>query len=95
MNTPAVLDHAYNTYLAITLSPSISEPRAILTNPQLSSLSYVGPVGALQHVHLYSIPKTQYEIVKEQVFATLDTMEGVQSVDVQVAKQRVKRGDEL
>ncbi|KAG8933541.1 hypothetical protein FRC02_011652 [Tulasnella sp. 418] len=95
MNTPAVLDHASNTYLAVTLVHPIPEPASILTDPKLTSLSYVGPVGALQDVHLYSVPKTQYQQVKEQVFAALDSLDCVKSVDVQAAKQRVKRGDEL
>lgn len=95
------IDYTTNHYIAVTLqstSPFYHNPAHLpaQTPPLQPYLTYVGPVGSLQDVQLYSIPKSIFESVKDQVFATLEGMPDVSAADVQVPKQRAKRGgDEL
>ncbi|KAG9008566.1 hypothetical protein FRB94_009414 [Tulasnella sp. JGI-2019a] len=96
MTAPLVLDYASHQYIAVTLQASsrfFQEPANLPpSQPPLLSLTYVGPVGSLPDVQLFSIPKSTFETVKDQVFATLGDMPDVTSVNLQVPKQRVKRG---
>ncbi|KIO32535.1 hypothetical protein M407DRAFT_241417 [Tulasnella calospora MUT 4182] len=101
----ASMDYTLNTYLAVTLAPAspyFSAPANLVSAQVVQSapfqLVYVGNVGALQDTHLYSIPKSQYEQVKDQVYAVLGTLKPnhIRSIDVQVPRQRAKRaGGEL
>lgn len=99
----ATMDYTLNTYLAITLAPAspyFSSPANLVAAVRDApfQLVYVGNVGALQDTHLYSIPKSQYEQVKNQVFSALDTLKPnhIRSIDIQVPRQRAKRaGGEL
>lgn len=91
------LDYQQNTYIAVTLSsdsPYFSSPE-LLTRDH-SSLTHVGKVGQLADVQLLSIPKAEWDHNAEDILTFLRSKNGVGNVDVQVPKQRVKRGgDEL
>lgn len=95
------VDYAANTYIAVTLaadSPYFQNPGSISSHPSLASLPvhHVGKVGALDDVQLFSVPKTTWEHVQDQVIATLKELDSVKGVEVQVPKQRAKRvGGEL
>jgi len=53
-------------------------------------------VGELQDVQLFAVPKADWDQVGEDILAVLKAKQGVLGVDVQVPKERVKRGsDEL
>lgn len=96
--SPLALDYAAYEYIAVTLRNNVRDPANLPhAQPPLLSLTYVGHVGSLQDVHLFSIPKSTFETVKDQVFKALGDMPDVTSVDLQVPKQRAKRGvvDEL
>lgn len=95
----SALDYSSNAYLALTLSrtsPFYAQP-ASLPDHVAVPLHYVGSVGALDDVHLYSLPKSQYQVIKDQVFQVLGNMPThVVAVDEQLPKQRAKRaGGEL
>lgn len=97
---PQTLDHSLNTYLALSLRPTSSfmhNPANIAQYVPAAQLTHIGNVGQLADVHLFSVPKSEWERVNEQVLATLKSLDGVESVEVQVPKQRAKRGvpDEL
>ncbi|KZP03503.1 hypothetical protein FIBSPDRAFT_123312 [Athelia psychrophila] len=91
------LDHATNAYLAVTLSPA----SAYYHNPStLSSfhpaVHHIGQLGVLSDVQLLSIPKTEWDLSRNEITSSLRAQVGVLRVDVQEVKQRVKRGgDEL
>ena len=87
---PQTLDYDHNTYLAVTLSTASHihfQPSPLsAVHP---SLAYNGQVGELQDVQLFAVPKADWDHV-------LKAKQGVLGVEVQVPKQRVKRGiDEL
>ena len=91
------LNYEANTYLAVTLSPGstyFQDPATLAAvHP---SISHVGQVGPLQDVQLVSVPKRDWDGVKEEVLQSLMGSGGIGRVDVQVAQQRAKRGgDEL
>ena len=98
---PQALDYASNVYLAVSLTPS----SAYLTNAiQLNPTSFtnvnindLGTVGSLPDVKLLSVPKEEWETVGEDILRALkQDKENVVTVELQVPKQRVKRGgDEL
>ncbi|EDR11135.1 uncharacterized protein LACBIDRAFT_324688 [Laccaria bicolor S238N-H82] len=94
---PQTLDYDHNTYLAVTLSTASHtrfQPSSLsAVHP---SLTYHGQVGELHDVQLFAVPKADWDQVGEDILAVLKAKEGVLGVDVQVPKQRVKRGsDEL
>lgn len=93
---PQALDHNANVYLAVTLSsgsPYFSTPANLVSANPL--LAHQGPAGALPDVHLYSIPKPDWENIHEEVLSALREREGVVRVDlIQAPRQRSKR-DEL
>ena len=91
------LNYDHNTYLAVTLSTASHihfQPSSLsAVHP---SLAYHGQVGKLQNVQLFAVPKTDWDQVGEDILGVLKAKQGVLGVDVQVPKQRVKRGsDEL
>ncbi|EJD46241.1 hypothetical protein AURDEDRAFT_22872, partial [Auricularia subglabra TFB-10046 SS5] len=91
---PSAMDYNSNTYLAVTVSPSspyISNPASLADVH--SQLQYVGKVGELADVQLFSVPKSEWETVQAAVQQALKGVAGVQSVDVQVPKQRAKRDE--
>ena len=60
------------------------------------SISYVGQVGQLEDVHLYSTPKGEGDQVAQFLKERRGGSEGIIDVEVQVPKMRAKRGgDEL
>ena len=88
------MDYNSNTYLAVTVSPNspyMSNPASLADVH--SELRYVGNVGELSDVQLLSVPKSQWETVQAAVQQALKGATGVQSVDVQVPKQRAKRDE--
>ena len=97
--TSMALDYSSNTYLAITFSPTspfYAAPATLSSDPHIASarlpLAYVGNVGSLPDTHLFSLPKTTYENVKDQIFAVFGEMTSdVTAIDVQIPKQRSKR----
>ncbi|KAF9460919.1 hypothetical protein BDZ94DRAFT_1265062 [Collybia nuda] len=91
------LNHAVNTYLAVTLSPSspyIASPEALASvHP---SIVHVGQVGSMADVHVVSVPKFEWERAQEEVMSALKSAKGVGRVDLQEPVPRIKRGgDEL
>ena len=94
---PHTLDYDHNAYLAVTL-PTAShihfQPSSLsAVHP---SLAYHGQVGELHDVQLFAVPKANWDQVGGDILAVLKAEKGVLGVDVQVPKQRVKRGsDEL
>lgn len=91
------LNHAVNTYLAVSLSPSspyIASPDALASvHP---AIAHVGQVGSMADVQLVSVPNFEWEKVREDVIGALKSAEGVGRVDLQESVQRVKKGgDEL
>ncbi|KAH7318823.1 hypothetical protein B0J17DRAFT_686407 [Rhizoctonia solani] len=105
MATPMRLDYAAFTYLAVTLSPQsphFSSPNALATRTsetiQGSNIQYVGRVGELDDVQLFSVPKNVWDGSNEssaKILGALKSLEGVKSVDVQGPRVRSKRGGEL
>lgn len=96
-NPPPRMDHANNAYFAVTLAPSsnyLSSP-ALLASLQ-PSLSYVGQVGALSDVHLYSAPKNEGDQVAAFLNERRGGSEGIIDIELQVPRKLAKRGgDEL
>ncbi|KDQ18602.1 hypothetical protein BOTBODRAFT_28980 [Botryobasidium botryosum FD-172 SS1] len=93
----AAMDYTANTYLAVSLAPHsgyIQNPGSLTSRPSLASLPihHIGKVGALDDVHLFSVPKTVWEEVQDQVMSSLKSVDGVSDVAIQVPKQRAKRG---
>ncbi|KAJ7288080.1 hypothetical protein C8J57DRAFT_1278992 [Mycena rebaudengoi] len=88
------LNYAANTYLAVTLPASslyLQAPASLgLVHP---AVAHVGQVGELSDVQLLSIPKQEWDVdaVREQI---LSSFKDIGRVDVQVPKQRAKRGDD-
>ncbi|EUC65969.1 hypothetical protein RSOL_504170 [Rhizoctonia solani AG-3 Rhs1AP] len=103
MAAPMRLDYAAFTYLAVILSPQsphFSSPTSLATRTaeaiQGSNLQYVGRVGELDDVQLFSVPKNIWDGSSGgKIIEMLKSLEGVKSVDVQVPKTRSKRGGEL
>ncbi|KAF8162721.1 hypothetical protein B0H34DRAFT_292139 [Crassisporium funariophilum] len=91
------MDHDNHSYLAITLSPQ----SPFFFNPSTitaihPSLTYRGPVGQLNDVHLYSIRKDEGMHARDDAVDALKAGDGVLHVEIQVPQTRVKRGgDEL
>ncbi|KIJ96047.1 hypothetical protein K443DRAFT_682592 [Laccaria amethystina LaAM-08-1] len=90
---PESLDYDHYTYLAVTLSTAAHirfQPSSLsAVHP---SLVYNGQVGELQDVQLFAVPKADWDQVGEDILVALKAKQGVLGVDVQVPKQRVKRG---
>lgn len=97
------LNHALNAYLAVTLAPSsrfLADPPALAAAVRVDPpipIAYVGPAGQISDVLLLSVRKEDWERAgAERVVRGIEGVEGVRKVDVQVLKQRAKRGgDEL
>jgi len=88
------LDHS-NIYLAVTLaraSPFYANPSGLSASH--SAINHVGNVGQLPDVHLFSVPKVEWDSWQQDILSFLKGSEGVQRVDVQSPKTRSKR-DEL
>jgi hypothetical protein len=91
------MDHASNAYFAVTFAPSSNY---LATPASLASLqptlSYVGQVGALTDVHLYSAPKNEGDQVAAFLNERRGGSEGIIDIELQIPKRRAKRGgDEL
>lgn len=91
------LNYDLNTYLTVTLSsgsPFLGEPAQLaVVHP---AVSHVGQVGQMQDLQIFSVPKSEWESVHEDVLEKLSKASGVGRVDVQKVKARSKRGgDEL
>jgi hypothetical protein len=94
---PLNLDYQANTYIAVTVtagSEYVTSPSSLANiHP---ALSYVGKVGELDDVQLLAVPKPQWESESESILSYLKGKNGINGVDVQELRQRVKRGgDEL
>jgi len=84
-----------NIYLAVTLarsSPFYANPSGLLVYH--FAVNYVGNVGQLPDVQLFSVPKVVWDSRQQDILSFLKGSEGVQRVDVQSPKTRSKR-DEL
>lgn len=84
-----------HVYLAVTLgrtSPFHTNPSGL--SASCPSVDYVGKVGQLSDVQLFSVPKVEWDSRKEEILGILKGGEGVQRIDVQKATMRSKR-DEL
>jgi len=96
MSTQHVLDYDDNVYLAVTISSSsrfLENPAALAVHP---ALSHIGTVGQLRDVQLLSAPRESWPRIEGDILASLNSLEGVRSVDVQdPPRTRVKRGDDL
>jgi len=91
--SPMSLDS--NIYLAVTLartSPFYANPSGLLVYQ--FAVNYVGNVGQLSDVQLFSVPKVVWDSRQQDILSFLKGSEGVQRVDVQSPKTRSKR-DEL
>jgi hypothetical protein len=94
---PQSLEYDHYTYLAVTLSTAAHiHFQSSLLSAVHPSLAYHGQVGELQDVQLFAVPRADWDQVGEDILAVLRAKQGVLGVDIQVPKQRVKRGrDEL
>lgn len=98
---PPTLDYARNTYISLTLLPTIP-PTTILSSPWNPpptaghDLYYCGNVGSIPDSHLYELRgiPTNADGVPEvdKLVGWLARLEGVSEVQVQMPKQRAKRG---
>jgi len=90
MSSPPTLDYTANQYIAVTISTStLHNPSQIAT----STLKHVGPVGALDDVHLFSVSKADWPRLKDETIAYLRAKEGVVNVEVQEPRARAKRSE--
>lgn len=92
---PPKLDHNANIYLAVSLpsgSSYLTQPQSLAQTHHL--LNHVGQVGQLEDIHMYSVPKDEWEQNQEEVLSLLKAQDGVGRVDVQSLAPRAKR-DEL
>ena len=91
------LDYNANTYLAITLSPSLTYLLDLSSLAKVHpSAIHVGQVGEMKDVQLISVPKQQWDSAQKDILQYLNDQEGIHSVDVQSVKVWPKRGgDEL
>ncbi|KAJ6508471.1 hypothetical protein C8R45DRAFT_893050 [Mycena sanguinolenta] len=91
------LNYAVNTYLAVTLPSSSSFLQAPASLARLHpAVAHVGQVGEMPDVQIVSIPKDEWELSEDKRAEILAAFQAVGKVDVQVPKQRAKRGgDEL
>lgn len=103
---PHQLDYELQTYIAVTLSsssPYFTSPPALAARHAWIALNYVGQVGELSDVHLYSIPKSELvkrgrsiKDVENLVVQDIRGSDGVLHVEVQMPRQRIRRaGEEL
>ncbi|KAF9650636.1 hypothetical protein BDM02DRAFT_1351840 [Thelephora ganbajun] len=84
-----------NTYLAVTLarsSPFYTNPSGLSASH--SAINHIGNVGQLPDIQLFSVPKAEWDSRQQDILSFLKGCEGVQRVDVQSPKMRLKR-DEL
>ena len=84
-----------NIYLAVTLaktSPFYANPSGLSASH--SAVNHVGNVGQLPDVHLFSVPKVEWDSGQQDILNFLKGGEGVRRVDIQSPKMRSKR-DEL
>ncbi len=98
---PHQLDYESQTYVAVTLSassPYFISPPALAARHSWLALNYVGQAGGLSDVHLYSIQKSELlkrgvsiGDVESLVMQDLRGSDGVLRVEVQVARQRIRR----
>jgi len=92
---PPKLDYNSNVYLAVTLPSSstfLSQPQTLADRHHL--LTHVGQVGQLDDIHMYSVPKADWQQNQDEVLSLLRAQAGVGRVDVQIPAQRTRR-DEL
>ncbi|KAF6758540.1 hypothetical protein DFP72DRAFT_174698 [Ephemerocybe angulata] len=96
-NPPPEMDHVQKAYFAVTYAPSSTFITAPASLSSLKpSISYVGQVGELSDVHLYSAPKNDGDQVAAFLKERRGGSEGIVDVEVQIPQTRVKRGgDEL
>jgi hypothetical protein len=99
MSTPvAPRDLAYDThtYLSIILaksSPYFTDPKALAD--EVPGITHVGQLGALDDVHIYSVPRDQWgEFETAKKMEALRDVDGVLNVSLQVPTQRRKRDEE-
>jgi len=85
--SPPTLDYNANAYIAVTTSPSLQNPSQLST----SVLKYVGPVGALDDVYLFSVPKPDWPALKDATLNYLRKTSGVVNIEVQEPRARAKR----
>ncbi|KAF7981081.1 hypothetical protein HWV62_35572, partial [Athelia sp. TMB] len=87
------LDHSTNAYLAVTLTPAspyYHNPAGLCSfHP---AINHIGQLGQLSDVQLLSVPKTEWDISRQEITNVLRAQAGVTRVDVQEVKQRAKRG---
>jgi hypothetical protein len=83
------LNYATHAYLTILLAPSSS----LLADPSAvhPDLKYIGPVGQLPDIHIFSFPKPTWDHSSAAIISTLRQIDGVLKVDIQEPRTRVKR----
>jgi len=90
-------DLSYNThkYLSIILSkssPHFKNPSSLVD--EVPGVTYVGQLGVLDDVHIYSIPLEQWsEFETAKKMEQLRDIAGVVNVSLQVPTQRQKRDE--
>ncbi|KAF9265711.1 hypothetical protein L218DRAFT_957338 [Marasmius fiardii PR-910] len=91
------MNYDLNTYIAITLDPGSSLFQSPVSVASVHpALVHVGQVGELKDVQLVSVPKSEWNTIRDDILASLRSSQGIVGVEVQQLKQRVKRGgDEL
>ncbi|KAG6901704.1 hypothetical protein C0995_008925 [Termitomyces sp. Mi166 len=85
---------ALNLNYDLNTSPFFGEPAQLaMVHP---AVTHVGPVGQMQDVQIFSVPKLEWESVHKDVLEKLSEANGVGRIDVQKLEARSKRaGDEL
>jgi hypothetical protein len=89
------LDRSANTYLAVSLSPSspyLQDPSAL--SGAHPALTHVGQMGQMRDVQILSVPIQDWNNAQHDVLRSLNAQEGIIRVDVQVLRERTKRGEE-
>ncbi|KAI0264444.1 hypothetical protein BC834DRAFT_970774 [Gloeopeniophorella convolvens] len=83
-------NYAKHAYLAIVLtqnSPLLTRPANV--HPDLTHL---GPAGPLPDIHLFSVPRSTWDLSAATILNALRQTDGVLRVDVQEPRARAKRG---
>jgi hypothetical protein len=89
------MNHVTQAYISVNFaqnSPFYDTPDTL--SSIYPGLTYLGQVGELSDVHLYSFPQENWLAARGEVLSGLQDSDGVLHVEVQRPVQRVKRGEE-
>ena len=95
---PLALNYNTNVYVAVSLTSNSQYTNSPIVIPGYPSVTQVGSVGALPDVKLLRVPKNEWQNIGKDVLQWLEKdRTNIKYVDVQVPRQRTKRGgrDEL